>query len=332
VMVTFSEEVEQVSAETATNYIIAGVTVQSASLQANNKDVLLSVESLNPEQSYVLVVTNIRDRSPSAYKMALQQLTLSKGLIFPTQINVGGDASDAFLADSIWDAFQEYGVVGGAVLARGTGVVTSENNDAAIYETAVNGLTFYQARVPNGRYDATLMFADAENTNAGERVFDVIVEEETAIDDLDIIAEAGINKALEKTIANIVVEDGMLDFYFKAETGTTTLSGLKIIQLEVSGVAEEKRAILPEENELYIYPNPFNPDTKIAFALDAAHTMELNLFDISGRFIKRLDHGFRNAGEYSVYLNTSGLSTGVYFICLYLDGKFVNSQKALYMK
>ncbi len=49
-----------------------------------------------------------------------------------------------------------------------------------------------------------------------------------------------------------------------------------------------------------VYPNPFNPRTTIEFALAEAGIVELAVFDIRGRLIRRLDHEHRPAGRYRV--------------------------------
>lgn len=71
------------------------------------------------------------------------------------------------------------------------------------------------------------------------------------------------------------------------------------------------------------FPNPFNPDTWIPFVLGEDADVTLNVFDISGRLIRRLDLGVHQAGVYTkrdraIYWdgrNTNGeqVSSGVYF-------------------
>jgi hypothetical protein len=65
------------------------------------------------------------------------------------------------------------------------------------------------------------------------------------------------------------------------------------------------------------YPNPFNPSTTIAFALEAAGSVRLEVHDVSGRLVKRLVDGRMNAGPHSLRwdgTDTAGrpVATGVY--------------------
>ena len=66
------------------------------------------------------------------------------------------------------------------------------------------------------------------------------------------------------------------------------------------------------------YPNPFNPETKIAFNLEKAGDVTLEVFDILGRKVSTLQSGFLGAGqyEYTWYgVDNSGrqAASGIYF-------------------
>ncbi|MFH1865975.1 MAG: endonuclease, partial [Candidatus Eisenbacteria bacterium] len=61
VLVTFSEDVEETTAETPANYTIAGLTVSAAARDASNQDqVVLSVSTMSPV-NYTLVVDGVED-------------------------------------------------------------------------------------------------------------------------------------------------------------------------------------------------------------------------------------------------------------------------------
>ncbi|MBN1348285.1 T9SS type A sorting domain-containing protein [candidate division KSB1 bacterium] len=48
------------------------------------------------------------------------------------------------------------------------------------------------------------------------------------------------------------------------------------------------------------YPNPFNPETTIAYHLPVSSEVELTVYDIAGREVRRLVRGIQSAGEYDV--------------------------------
>ena len=79
------------------------------------------------------------------------------------------------------------------------------------------------------------------------------------------------------------------------------------------------------------YPNPFNPSTTISFQLPVAGNTVLAFYDMNGKEVKSLVNGFREAGYYSVNLNASDLSSGVYFYSL-KSGNFVQTKKLSLVK
>jgi hypothetical protein len=74
---------------------------------------------------------------------------------------------------------------------------------------------------------------------------------------------------------------------------------------------------------LYPYPNPFNSTTTITFGLDKSASTRLALYDLSGREVRTLFDGYRQAGFHSVNLSASDLSSGFYFVKLEGSGQSV---------
>jgi hypothetical protein len=66
------------------------------------------------------------------------------------------------------------------------------------------------------------------------------------------------------------------------------------------------------------YPNPFNPTTTIAFALDRATDIRLEIYNILGQRVKTLASGRYNAGFHTIRWNGTDdagqiVASGVYF-------------------
>jgi hypothetical protein len=66
------------------------------------------------------------------------------------------------------------------------------------------------------------------------------------------------------------------------------------------------------------WPNPFNPDTSIAFSLSAESTLLLQVYDVHGHLVRRLVAGTRGAGRHVVTWDGTDdegieLPSGVYF-------------------
>jgi len=76
------------------------------------------------------------------------------------------------------------------------------------------------------------------------------------------------------------------------------------------------------------YPNPFNPETTIRFAVNQAQKINLNIFDAQGRLIKRLVNRELQPGEYSVKWNGTDsnkrrVASGIYFYQLSGDNHII---------
>lgn len=71
------------------------------------------------------------------------------------------------------------------------------------------------------------------------------------------------------------------------------------------------------------YPNPFNPSTVIEFTLEKKNSVELNLYNAIGQKIRTLFDKSVSAGNHQYNFDASGLSSGIYFYELKVDGKNV---------
>ena len=79
------------------------------------------------------------------------------------------------------------------------------------------------------------------------------------------------------------------------------------------------------------FPNPFNPSTTINFVIQKKSQVNLSVFNTLGVKVAELVNGNRNAGEYQVDFNASGLPSGVYLYKL-ITGNFSSSNKMIILK
>lgn len=98
----------------------------------------------------------------------------------------------------------------------------------------------YNFPVANGQYEVRLHFAETWSgiTATGQRVFDVLLEGQTAINSLDVFATAGPNTALVRTLQT-TVNDGQLTIGLRHGVQNPFISGIEIFLLEASGPDEE---------------------------------------------------------------------------------------------
>ena len=89
---------------------------------------------------------------------------------------------------------------------------------------------------------------------------------------------------------------------------------------------------IPNTVMLYdCYPNPFNPVTKISFAVPKSSFVKLSIYDVTGREISVLINEVKPAGNYSIDFNASHLASGVYFYRLQTEG-FIKSKSMIVVK
>ena len=98
------------------------------------------------------------------------------------------------------------------------------------------------------------------------------------------------------------------------------------------GIEDQPGMELPKKFALFPnYPNPFNPETTLQFALPQACQVSLVIYDIQGREVARLVDGYLPAGYCQEKLISTMFSSGVYFARL-TAGKFQQTQKLLLIK
>ena len=87
----------------------------------------------------------------------------------------------------------------------------------------------------------------------------------------------------------------------------------------VTAVEEVEGAGTPDSYSLgAAYPNPFNPETAIDFAVPADSHVKIDLFNAAGQLVDTLVDNFKTAGAYKATWNARGfngqrVSSGVYF-------------------
>ncbi|WP_242928204.1 T9SS type A sorting domain-containing protein [Pontibacter vulgaris] len=70
----------------------------------------------------------------------------------------------------------------------------------------------------------------------------------------------------------------------------------------------------PGTSEFYNYPNAFSDRTTIAFSLEKEESFVLEVFDVRGALIKKVDMGVAEKGKlYEYELDARSMAEGIYF-------------------
>jgi len=99
-----------------------------------------------------------------------------------------------------------------------------------------------------------------------------------------------------------------------SETNNLFEAAIEWVMDESTDVEETKSIEIPEEFSLYQnYPNPFNPTTVISFALPKAMDVSIVVYNSLGQKVKELVNNTLSAGNHSVEMNGTDLTSGLYF-------------------
>ena len=117
-------------------------------------------------------------------------------------------------------------------------------------------------------------------------------------------------------------------------------------EIDVRNIDNEKHELAGEEGDVSIspavaglmqnYPNPFNPVTTITYDVAAAGRVTIEIFDVSGRFIRTVVDENKAPGRYKVEWKAddhagASVSSGIYF-CRMATGGGVMTRKMVLLQ
>jgi beta-glucanase (GH16 family) len=137
-------------------------------------------------------------------------------------VNVGGPAYSGIDGT---DYAAEAGISGGTI---GRMDIVKGSQDPDLYRTYRRGDIQVAQPLSNGAYDVTFHFAEPDQIEDRERIFDAFAEGRLVIDDLDVkgFRDGKVQSGLTVTVPGIDVADGELNIHFQASAGEPVLSAL----------------------------------------------------------------------------------------------------------
>jgi beta-galactosidase len=153
----------------------------------------------------------------------------------PISVNVGSNAQYLDPSGNIWIEDRPYnkggfGYVSGNRQNFARTKVIKNTSDVPLYYTSRDSLNAYRFDVTDGQYTVTLCFVENKDIPAGERIFDVNINDETVIKNLDLAAEYGFAYAAKRSFVVNVDNGKGITVSFKPIKGNATLSGIKVEQ------------------------------------------------------------------------------------------------------
>ncbi len=281
----------------------------------------------------------IKDDAEPPNKLLGQVLNIitPEPLSFPIKINVGGNEFMDFLPDQWWSEDNEYGHEDGSYRLVNEDISNTELD--TIYASYVSRLVSYKVRLIDGIYRVKMMFCENYYEGPGKRVFDVYVEGDRVVQDLDIYALVGRYSAYDLLLEDITVTDGILDIYFSPvnfgngpyEDRGALLNGLVIERTGELGT-EQGSIGLPQKYALHHnYPNPFNPNTTIEYTLPKQANIIITIYNLLGEHVATLINQNQDTGYHKCIWNAEDQPSGVYFYKLQTES-FTQVKKMLLLR
>lgn len=199
--------------------------VPSSSPTSTLRPTLSQSPSAEPSVSFAPSISALPSISPMPSPAPSEAPTFD---FEPIRINCGERESYTDSSGLRWEA-DKYFVTG--IRNIKTDVLAIANTDDPIIYRSERWSDFkYEIPVPaGGTFIVTLHFAETFSRidKPGQRVFDVLVENETAIKRLDIFEEVGTFAALQKRLI-VPVSDGKLTISFLFRKQNPTISGIEV--------------------------------------------------------------------------------------------------------
>ena len=185
-------------------------------------------------------------------------------------------------------------------------------SDDALYKTFRYGRNMlkYKFDVPGGTYGVELHFIEpwygtgGDRDGRGWRIFDIALENEIVVNDLDIFAIAGHDHAL-KIVKNVVVADGILDIDFpEIKANQAVISAIAIAKGNLTPVAMHTPRILPPTIQVSRF------SLLITFHSPQSH--RIDIYNLAGRVISKIEG--QGSKHYVVSASKLRLGSGLFIV------------------
>lgn len=110
-----------------------------------------------------------------------------------------------------------------------------------------------------------------------------------------------------------------------------------MLKISPTPVGNEDGNVTPVANLFSVYPNPFNPETTIAFDVKQEGKVELAVYNLKGQKVKNLCNDVMTAGRKQIVWNgtnsnNKSVASGIYFMKLNIAGEKSRLKKVMLMK
>ncbi len=221
------------------------------------------------------------------------------------------EAQDATLSNELEVGSNSDASGGKYVIMQGSGSITWDNVEVPADGTYTARFGYY---LP---YDYKEQYLEVNGVEVGSIAF----EEPT--------------ETWQYVETEVDLEEGMNSLALLASWGWMWFDYLEIIGEGIgtpTGIDDLSEYDRPFEYKLGAnYPNPFNPETTIPYQLGEDSRVKIEVFDLAGRLVFRIDQGRQQAGSHQVRVDGSRLASGLYFYRIQA-ASFTETRKMILVK
>lgn len=148
-------------------------------------------------------------------------------------VNVGSNADFIDESKIVWTSDQAYKTGGWGFVGNDAKVISTLRNalgslDDPLFQTMSEGLTTYKFDIPDGEYEIELRFVESKFKENGQRVFDVGINGQKVLENLDLVKESGFMQTYSRKFRASARETQGVTIEFSAIKDKPVLSGVRV--------------------------------------------------------------------------------------------------------
>ena len=287
--------------------IYAGRGINPTTVVATSKTTIAKLYDLENRRRYFIRVTAV-DKDGNESDFSNQEQVVVNSISPGTEMVDNGDFSGG---KTSWDWLVRNGAQATWSVEDGTAriSITNGGDDDHDIQLTQAGITLVQGREYDFEFDAS-----ADNPRTIEAK---IAQNGGSFTNYSGLGATALSRSSQRIAYRFRMDettdsDARIVFNVGASTSDVYIRNVSVKMVEDTQVQNQDQS--PDEFKLVgNYPNPFNGQTNIRFAIPEETIVRLDLYNILGQFEKNITNERYESGFHSVRLDASDLSSGVYF-------------------
>jgi hypothetical protein len=223
------------------------------------------------------------------------------------------------IGEYIWEADKSYRKGSIKLDKQVVSTPIAATDDDQLYQTYLSAdkdlaETRYVIPIEDGNYIVRMHFVENYWSGEAARLFNIIIEDQLELANLDIYKEVGYRTALVKDF-EVTVTGGTLDIKFDPAVNRVAIAGLEIFRnlANITSAAPETEL---EKSKVLVYPNPGEGEEVqvIVKHFDRHEEVIITLHDVSGKVVYSSAALTDNSGNTAFPIDITPLHQGIYIV------------------